>query len=90
MIFPKENKDTHASSYGVVYANDAAREDMAVKSPQSYRPGAIIVRGLAGWPEGEEPVVGREAIIQSFQAGRGLKRTSIESLTTSVFLYLSM
>jgi ketosteroid isomerase-like protein len=35
-----------------------------------YDPGAIVVRGLEGWPEGEEPVVGREAIIRSFQEGR--------------------
>jgi ketosteroid isomerase-like protein len=35
-----------------------------------YDPGAILVRGLEAWPEGEEPVVGREAIIRSFQEGR--------------------
>ena len=55
MIYPKENQDTHASSYGVVYANDVAREDMTAKSPPSYRTGAIIVREKLSQPDSKEP-----------------------------------
>jgi ketosteroid isomerase-like protein len=32
-----------------------------------YDPGAIIVRGLEGWPEGPEPTVGRDAVIRYFK-----------------------
>jgi ketosteroid isomerase-like protein len=35
-----------------------------------YDPGAIIVRGLEGWPEGEDPSVGREAVIRVFEGLR--------------------
>lgn len=53
--YPKENKDAHATSYGVVYANDAAREDLTAKSPQPYRPGAIIVREKLSKPDSQTP-----------------------------------
>jgi ketosteroid isomerase-like protein len=35
-----------------------------------YDPGAIIVRGLEGWPEGGDPSVGREAVIRVFEGLR--------------------
>jgi ketosteroid isomerase-like protein len=35
-----------------------------------YDPRAMIVRGLEGWPEGEEPTVGREAVIRGFERNR--------------------
>jgi uncharacterized protein len=35
-----------------------------------YDPNAIIVRGLEGWPEGEEPAVGREAVLRVFEEVR--------------------
>jgi ketosteroid isomerase-like protein len=35
-----------------------------------YDPGAMIARGLEGWPEGEEPTVGREAVIRGFERNR--------------------
>jgi ketosteroid isomerase-like protein len=35
-----------------------------------YHPDASIVRGLDGWPGGEEPTVGREAVIRGFEQNR--------------------
>ena len=35
-----------------------------------YDANAIIVRGLEGWPEGEEPAVGREAVFRVFEEVR--------------------
>jgi ketosteroid isomerase-like protein len=60
----QENVEIVRSSYEAFNA----RDNEALK--ELYDPGAIIVRGLEGWPEGEEPVVGREEIIRSFEAGR--------------------
>jgi ketosteroid isomerase-like protein len=35
-----------------------------------YDPGAIVVRGLEGWPEPFEPSVGREAVMRLFEDAR--------------------
>ena len=81
MIFPKENKDTHASSYGVVYANDVAREDMTAKSPPSYRPGAIIVREKLSKPDSKTP----ELLAVMIKRGKGFNPAANdwEFLTTN-------
>ena len=51
---PKEEPPNHISSYGLVFANDIAREDFAAKL-QSFRPGAIIVREKLTEVNGQTP-----------------------------------
>lgn len=40
----KSKKDTHASSYGVIYVNNLAREAMLSAQPSTLPAGSIIVR----------------------------------------------
>ncbi|HJZ80139.1 MAG TPA: cytochrome P460 family protein [Pyrinomonadaceae bacterium] len=51
---PREEKPSHASSFGVVYANDIARADLAKRAP-TLRPGAVLVREKLADPNSQTP-----------------------------------
>jgi ketosteroid isomerase-like protein len=57
----QENVEVVRAAYEMWNAGDM------VSLRERYDPDVLIVRGLEGWPEGSQPTVGREAVMQLFE-----------------------